>query len=341
MFRGYKMKKLLCVVALALCSLPAYAARPDWADGNSSKFPRDMYMTGVGIASDRASAEQRARGAVSRIFTSLVNDVSQVSATENFAQGAKDKGNTTFSQTVSQNVKVTSDKLLEGVEIGDTWKEPKTGQYYCLAVLDRAAAASTLKSRISDIDSQINQWELGFSAAKDRFEKAKYAARMLALLKQRDDFNDDLRIVDPKGSGAGDPPVSVPELRQALEKLELTVSCDGDGKEQVCAGLMSALSGMGFMARESSQNPDISVKAVVTLTDLGHLSGDQKWFWSRATVALSASDAGKGAVFMNFEVSYKSASVSESEADRTVLQNIAKQAADKTVQGLNDYFQNQ
>ena len=335
------MKKLFCVIALALCSLPAAAARPDWADGNSSKFPRELYMTGVGIASDRASAEQRARAAVSRIFTSLVNDVSQVNASENFSQGNKGKGSTTFSQNVSQNVQITSDKLLEGVEIGDSWKEPKTGQYYSLAVLDRSAAAATLKSRIGDIDSQINQWNLGFSAAKDNFGKAKYAARMIALLKQRDSLDDDLRIVDPKGAGAGDAGVSAPELRQALEKLDLQVSCDGDGKEQVCSGLLSALSGMGFMARENSQSPDIAIKASVSLTDLEHLSGDPKWFWYRATVALSAKDAAKGAVFMNFEVSYKSASVSASEASRTVLQSIAKQAADKTVQGLNDYFQNQ
>ncbi|HOX22445.1 MAG TPA: hypothetical protein PLL10_03195, partial [Elusimicrobiales bacterium] len=253
----------------------------------------------------------------------------------------KGKGTTNFSQTVSQNVKVTSDKLLQGVEIGDTWKEPKTGQFYCLAVLDRAAAASTLRSRISDIDAQVSELELAFSAAKDRFEKAKNAARMLALLKQRDSFNDDLRIVDPRGTGAQDSTVSTPDLRKAMEQLDMQVSCDGDGKEQICSGLVAALTGMGFLARENSQSPDLIIKASVSLSDLGHLSGDDKWYWSRASVSLSARDVSKGAVFLNFEVSYKSASVTKSEADRAVLINIARQAADRTVQGINDYFQNQ
>jgi len=337
------MKKILCVLLLGLnCSAALAAPRPDWADGNSSKFPRELYMTGVGIASDRTSAEQRARAAVSRIFSSLVNDVSQVNASETVAKDGKNQGQPSFAQTVSQNVQVTSDKLLEGVEVGDTWKEDATGQYYCLAVLDRARAQSALKSRISDIDAQIAQWNLGFAAEKDRFARAKYAARMLALLRQRDSINSDLRIVDPTGQGAQDnQSVSAPQLRQALEQLEMKVACTGQGDEQICEGLISALSGMGFLAKEDSQKPDIAIKADVKLTDLGNLSGDTKWYWSRATVAISARDASKNAVFMNFEVSYKSASVSKDEANRIVLKNIAAQAADKTAQGLNDYFQNQ
>lgn len=337
------MKKILCALLLGLsCSAALAASRPDWTDGNSSKFPRELYMTGVGIASDRTSAEQRARAAVSRIFSSLVNDVSQVNASETVAKDGKNQGQPSFSQTVSQNVQITSDKLLEGVEVGDTWKEDATGQYYCLAVLDRARAQSALKSRIADIDSQIDQWNKSFAGEKDRFARAKYAAKMLALLRQRDSFNSDLRIVDPTGQGAPDnQSVSAPQLRQALEQLELKVSCSGEGDRQICEGLVSALSALGFLAREDAQKPDIAIKADASLTDLGHLSGDPKWYWSRATVSVSATDASKNATFLNFEVSYKSASVSKPEADRIVLKNIAAQSADKTAQGLTDYFQNQ
>ena len=97
------MKKILPFVIVLACAATAAAnpknPKPDWVDGSSMEYSRDRYLTGVGSADDRAAAEDRARGEISKIFSSQITVNSASEASESTAQrtGRKDDNSFPFS----------------------------------------------------------------------------------------------------------------------------------------------------------------------------------------------------------------------------------------------------
>ena len=197
------MKKLLPLLIGLACAATVGAnprnPKPDWVDGASMEFPREHYLTGVGSADDRNTAQERARGEISKIFSSqiAVNTASQ--ATESVVQVTGRKDQNSFSQSVSNSVENVSKKMLEGVEIHETWQDEASRVYYSLAVLDKSKAVSAVTDKIADFDAQIKQWYAQMVQATDKLPRVKAAMKLLALFKARKDLEGDLRVLDGKG----------------------------------------------------------------------------------------------------------------------------------------------
>jgi len=196
------MKKLLPLILSLACATAAWAGKhqkPDWVDGSSMEYPHDRYLTGVGSADDRSTAQDRARGEISRIFSTqvTVNTASQAMESTKQATGRKDE--TSFSQSVSNGVETVSKKMLEGVEIAETWQDEASRVYYALAVLDKSKSVSAITDKIADFDAQVKQWYAQMVQATDKLPKAKAAMKLLALFKGRKDLEADLRVLDGKG----------------------------------------------------------------------------------------------------------------------------------------------
>ena len=51
--------------------------------------------------------------------------------------------------------RVTTDKVLENVQVLDTWFDQKARQYYALAGMNRAQAESAMLERLADLDRSI------------------------------------------------------------------------------------------------------------------------------------------------------------------------------------------
>ncbi|OGR99317.1 MAG: hypothetical protein A2V88_03825 [Elusimicrobia bacterium RBG_16_66_12] len=186
------MSLLLCVPAAKAGS------RPDWVDGNSRQYPRDKYLVGVGMGDDRATASDRARSEISKIFTTNVNVTTNLNESESSSkQGSKTENS--FSQAISQSLQTASRKVLEGVEVAENWKDGATMQQYALAVLDRSKALAAVKDKIDDFDKQAQQWKSQMDSASDKVGKVKAAMKLLALLKARTELNGEVRVLDPGG----------------------------------------------------------------------------------------------------------------------------------------------
>src|SRR5690242_444038 len=79
----------------------AAKAKPEWVDGQSSEYPRDMYLSGVGLGDDRQSAEDRARGEISKVLSTVVSVDTNLTETEG-NENKNGAATNDFRQNISQ-----------------------------------------------------------------------------------------------------------------------------------------------------------------------------------------------------------------------------------------------
>lgn len=223
-------KKILPILMILACACTATTpvlqakAKPDWVDGESREFRRDSYLTGVGSADDRNTAQERARGEISKIFTSQMNVVTNSMSAESTVQVTGKKDQNSFSQSVAMSVENVSKKLLEGVEIEETWQDEASRVWYALAVLDKSKAVSAVTDKIADMDAQVKQYYAQMVQAADKLPRVKAAMKLLAIFKARKGMEADLRVLDGKGMpNPVDEAAVKAAAAKALEEIEIVV----------------------------------------------------------------------------------------------------------------------
>lgn len=315
--------------------------RPAWVEGESAKWPRDRFVTGVGSGDDEDSAADRARGEISRVFSSSV-DV-QTSAEETESSVDTDGRKTiTFSQQVAQNVRTASRKMLEGVEIVERWKDGPASRHYALAVLNKGKAMAAVAEKTQALDADASEWKTRLDASSDKFERARAGAKLTALLKGRLDLENDRRVLGG-GNLASTVDVSAAKAAatRALQALDVVVIATGDHADELETGLVTGLVASGLMGKRGSPG-DKGDLLVESRSGAQTVEGTEpKWKWSRATATVTLKDGREDKAFARFDVSERAASGDAGEARRRAAAALAKSAAEKTAAAIAEFFQNQ
>lgn len=251
---------------LILVACAGTSKTPDWVSGTKAgAYPDEQYLIGVGQASTRPVAEERAYAAISRIFKAEVT--SQAKDWESYLSLER-RGRIQDERrlTVETMTTVTTDKLLENVAIAETWGDPKTGLQSALAVMNRGAARIALTSRIGELDEAIERDVKDARGTADKLMKLRGFRRAIKTLITRDTYNVDLRVVTGgRGISAG---YSVPGMTGELERflnehLSVVVEVRGDQADAVRRAVMEG------MIREGLP---------VTAVGVQHLTVDAKAF---------------------------------------------------------------
>lgn len=274
-----KSRAILLIVLVALIGmLPGCAghrAQPDWTDGNSREYPADQYLLGVGQADSRPAAEERAYGAVSRIFKAKIEAESK--DWESFLLlEAKGQASTEHRLTLDQVTRVSTDKVLEHVRILDAWMNPATRQHHVLAGMPRAQAGTALTERLAELDRTI---EADLSESRQTTETLaaiRSLRRAIKNLVLREAYNADLRVI--RASGQGTPSrYRVAELTGALEQfmaahLSVGVAVEGDQAEPVRRAVIEGLIREGLPVTagpaDAGKSLTLLVKGTVRLFDV-------------------------------------------------------------------------
>lgn len=278
----------LTIIALgglfASCAWFGHRAQPTWVEGNSTDFPADQYLLGVGQADSRPSGEERAYGAVSRIFKAKVEAESK--DWESFlVLEARGKANTERRLTLDQVTRVSTDKVLESVRILDAWVNPANRQHHVLAGMHRAQAATALAERMAELDRAIETDLAEPRPAADVLTAIRSLRRAIKNLVLREAYNADLRVI--RASGQGTPSRHrVPELTGALEQfmaahLLVGVEVLGDQVEPVRRAVIEGLVREGLpvtarpagteepaVGRDGGKPLELLVKGTVRLFDV-------------------------------------------------------------------------
>lgn len=230
---------ILLLFAVAMFVAPSACgwthAAPSWIMGGRQEYPSERYLVGVGQADSQAAADERAYGAVAKIFKAEIS--AQSRDWESFLSLEK-RGQTDTEHRLSldQVTKVSSDKVLENVRVLDRWVDDKHGQHYTLAGMDRAQAAAAIQERMAELDRAVDTELAESQQTTDKLAKVRNVRRAIKHLILREAYNADLRVI--RVSGQGDPPAHrVADLTVQLEQfladsLPIAVEVSGDQVEQ-------------------------------------------------------------------------------------------------------------
>lgn len=150
-------KTAFCLAACYFVALnPAFAAKkkkaaapamPEWVNVPATVYPNDAYITYVGNAPDRDSAEIKALQGLASVFEQSVKSSSE--ASERMIRAKADGKVASVSEnTFSQNIRRTVDvDNLIGVEAREFWFDGQS-TWYAIAVLDREKAAGIYSDMI-------------------------------------------------------------------------------------------------------------------------------------------------------------------------------------------------
>ena len=241
---------------LAGCAGPR--AQPDWVEANSRDYPADRYLLGVGQADSRPAAEERAYGAVSRIFQARVE--AEAKDWESFlVQEARGRVDTQRRLTLDQITRVSTDKVLENVRVLDAWTDPATRQHYVLAGMQRAQAGTALAERMAELDGAIEGDLSESRRTAETLTTVRSLRRAIRNLVLREAYNADLRVI--RASGQGEPSrYRVAELTGALEQfmaahLSVGVEVRGDQSEPVRRAVIEGLVREGLPVTAGPDGP--------------------------------------------------------------------------------------
>jgi hypothetical protein len=340
--------KLLLILPLALAACASGGAKPSsggpkpaWVEGESPRFPRSRFIVGVGSADDENAAAERARGEIARVFNA---DVTATTGTEESETSLTQDGKTksTFAQHVSQQVQTVAKKALEGSDVVERWKDPASGRFYALAALPKAEALLAVTEKLHSLDEEASTYKAKLDAAGDRFEKAKAAAKLSALLKARAPLESEHRVL---GGGPAESSLDAGAARSAaaaaLAALNVVVSADGDGARELTTGLVAGLNASGLSAKPSASGGSADLLAESEVAVAPVAGGDPRWKWSRATATVSLKEGREGKVFSRFELAERQASADAGEARRRALKELSQKAADKVQAAVAEFFENQ
>ncbi len=222
-------------------------------------------MTGLGQGQSREQAEKRAYAGVARIFTAHVQADS--SDRESYTlKEQNEQSSTERSLRIDHMTRVTTNKVLENVQILESWFRKRDRQYFVLAGLHRTQAEQTLLARLGRIDGQIEaELDRGRTGSTtiDRIQGYK---RMMRLLEKRPHINSDLRVVRVSGQGVP-APWSLGAIQQEFmdfvrDEVSISVSIQGESPEELERAIWEALKKEGLLSGAqplSASTPDIAI----------------------------------------------------------------------------------
>lgn len=287
------MKKIhilitLATLLLAACSTtPQKVNEPEWLSGNSTKFPATLYLTGQGSGADLNSAKDNARSELAKQFEVAVYERSQ--QTQEYLR-SQQQGEVVESleQQVSRNLTSETSRTLQGVEIGEQWRDKANKRYHALAVLSRNRSQQQFEQQIASLDNNTAERIKQAESTSAPLTKAVLIQQAIELQQQRSVAQSSLQVVD--ASGHGKPAtISLAELQRSrdaiINKIKLATSATGEMQDDLQHQLSSAASAAGFFLSEENADYTLTVT-----TKLDPPLMQQGWHWLRGTLELNLKD---------------------------------------------------
>lgn len=308
---------VLFIIALTACKSQAVVSKgssgkqPDWVNGDSFNYPHSAYIVGKASASNRETAKNRALANLSKTFELKIQEESKT-LSDVRSRVVNGKESYTKDSRLTQNIKIETDKVLEGARVAELWQDKKLFEFHALAVLERSQAGRNIRQQMSKLD-QATRSEL--KRARSNTDKLLAMAAMNQAFKQqleRQSLQKTLKIIDLKGVGK---PSSwnLADMRAELESqllaLKISNQIDSSDLSQLNRLIKGAMSKAGFPAVNGVA--DYKLVASSQLTDVGMRSG---WYWVRGKITVKLTEAGNGKVRGTHTWSFKTSANSKDVA---------------------------
>lgn len=292
--------------------------KPDWVDGLSAQYREESYLSGVGFGDSRQMAENSAYAALARIFKSEVRSVTREE--EDFRQTEKEKKVGIDRKVDIQNrTEVSTHKALEQVRIVERWIDPVSQVHYALAVLDRSKAASGLRQKADAAEMEAREWEKRAEKSPGKLEKARALRKAMIAAAAIEEYEADLRVIQPARASTGSGLIRSSELQRRLTELlgqhfRVGVHIQGPHAPAVQDAILAGLHEKGFV---SGSEEEIVINGQVDFQESG--PQDPKWHYVRWTAHLTLEEKETGKVFGSINRSGREGQLSPAESDQKAL----------------------
>jgi hypothetical protein len=274
--------------------------RPEWVDKPSAEFPIAQYLTGVGYAPTRKTAEDNARAEIAKIFSSTID--SRTRTYQGYIQiEAQGKSNTEETLSIEEITAVSTQRVLTGVRIAHVYQEEGTSPiFYALAVLDRDQSARILEDKIHELDQDIQGLLDRARQSRDNLERIKYLKQAIQKFILREAHDSEFRIVNLAGRGIPSP-VYFEDIKSRLESILLRdffigVSVSGDRSVEIRDALIEGLNQEGFTISDDLDQANVLIRGTVVIQPLDKGTAEWKFVEWRTHFEL-VDQKGGGSVF--------------------------------------------
>jgi hypothetical protein len=298
---------------------------PDWINGNSSQYPNSQYLIGRGQGEYAATARDRARADLAKIFEVNIDEQSK-DITEYSRTGSGEQAQTSLKSSASRQIATRTEQTLSNIEIAEVWTDPKSGQHHALAVMDRLKAGQSLREDIQQLDRLTGEAIADAKQQNDVLLKLGDASRAVEAQLQRRALQRQLQVIDPAGMGVPGS-YSLGKLiqdRNALaQRLSIETRVVQDASGQLQTIIDGALAEAGF--RHTKGNADYLLDAVLSLAPFT----DKGWHWYQGTLTITLKSQPDNAVRGSYRWDIKQASTQDSVARKRVLDSLDSRLKDE------------
>ncbi|ADU65190.1 hypothetical protein Selin_0437 [Desulfurispirillum indicum S5] len=258
---------------------------PTWLTGESERFPASSYVLGRGSGPTPAIAADGARADLAKFFQVQVSSQVRTHVLERVEGTAAPQ----IQQQYEVEVNARVNRVLEGVEIGESWYDSQSGSYHALAVLHRGRTVLNLENQAADIDSRTRHHVEQATRRSDVLGAVSELQQAIELQRSRLPVEKMLQVLDRTGlSPVREYEINALQTRQrellATRTIRVVATAD-QGADQLQAAASGALSTWGLRVV-----PEGDYTLNVTLQSATPVYQD-RWYWVRASVDMVLSDA--------------------------------------------------
>jgi hypothetical protein len=329
---------LFAVTVAAAVSCAHQQTRPDWVNGvANATYPRRDFMTGVGSGDSLESAQDRARAEIAKQFTVRIEQ--NLQDQQVYSGTDTDRGSSWVTKNdIRELTRTITGETIAGLEIRETWNDPKTGLVHALAVLPRAPAIRMLEARTSELEMDINSRFKNAASQTDKIARIRLLIQATDLMKELQIKSNQLLVLS--GGRSQLPPKVTSadldrELRETLKSLRCAVRITGSAADRVREAIVQSLTLGGISV--GSEADDLLVTGSVngTETDEGNTTG-YVFFKMRGSIELV--NGRDGGVISRMEPEWRDGARNIADAKEKVVSKLTEQIISDFNARLHEYL---
>ena len=225
---------------------------PDWFFGESSSYPKSAYLTGVGSAAEKRSAEIDAINELVSVFGQKITSASNASRRMEMAQSKGVVASSDSSSLEQDILREVSQNDVIAVEIPEFFEAKNEGKWYALAVMSREKGTQIYSGMIAKNQGEIDSIVKKISTEKEPNTMLNYTRLDFAeeVAKVNEGYLKRLSVLNPTAAQKYDSnytPVQIHKLKSDMAaKIPVCVSVSEDSDGRVAKAFQEVMSSLGF-----------------------------------------------------------------------------------------------
>ena len=300
---------------------------PDWViSGIAEKYPKSAFVTGIGRADDKKSAELEAINELVSVFGQKVTSASNASRRMKMAQ-SKGEVASSDSASLDQNIlrEINQDDVI-AVELPEFFESKKENKWYALAVMSRERGAQIYSSMIQKNQAEIDSILTQIKNSKDpntfqNFSRLDFAEEVAAV---NEGYLKRLTILNTSAAenfSSISTPIQIRKQKMDMaSKIPICVKVDSDSDGRITKSFQEVMTNFGF-------NTTIGTNERYKIICKNHFtprkSSDGKIDFCEFASECSLTDTFTGETIVPLEISGREGSQTYQNAETRAKQKIA------------------